>query len=744
MIQRWAEFCAHRPKLILAICLTLFAGMVAVLLFVPQRFRTGGFEDPGRESWRVNDDLVNNLDAGPTDIAVVYTAPEGSTVDDPEVMVAVESAVSRATSNPNVIGVTSFYETAASELVSKDRTRTLVLARLKGGDQEKIAALEQLRKDLQAPPLKMDFGGYVPLNEAVLGLVKRDLFRGELIALPLTLVALVTVFGSVAAAALPVLVGGIACLLSLAVLMLLALVTTVNAISLNVVTIMGLGLSIDYSLLLVTRMREELVQHDPVEAAKRTITTAGRAVAFSAVVVVCSLGGLLVFPQAIVRTSGIGAIVVLFGTLAISLTFLPAMLVLLGPRIDALRIPFGFRAASSANVEQTGWYRFAKGVMRRPGMVTIVVTGALLTLAVPFLRFAGSVPDHRMLPPGNGVRTTIELINREFIPHIISPHEILVFTEGESLSTDNLEKLGAFSDAIGLTEGVARVIDIYSRTPAGMQRPAFIAAIQKLRTDPSFTQSASIFARGNVMRFMTISAYDSPDPRGMDTVHRLRQLPLPAGMRMEIGGVSANLLDLKLCVAERTPWMLLFICIAMVIVLFSAFGSVVLPLKAIVMNTLSLSASFGAIVWIFQDGRLTWLLQYESQGVSEALQPILMFCTVFGLSMDYEVFLLARVAEERDKGASNDEAIALGLARTGQPITTAALLFVLVVAAFATSVIITVKSLGVGMALAVFIDATIVRAILVPTTMKLLGRWCWWAPAWLGGGKTGRWFSAGH
>ncbi|MBN2357894.1 MAG: MMPL family transporter [Deltaproteobacteria bacterium] len=744
MIRRWAEICAHRPRTILALCLTLFALMVAVLLFVPQRFRTGGFEDPGRESWHVNDHLVANLDAGPTDIAVVYTAPEGGTVDDPEMMVAVESAVARATANPSVIGVTSFYETAASELVSKDRTRTLVLARLKGDDHEKIAALAQLRQDLLAPPLKMDFGGYVPLNQAVLSTVKRDLIRGEAIALPLTLVALVTVFGSVAAAALPVLIGGIACLFSMAVLVLLALFTSVNAISINVVTIMGLGLSIDYSLLLVTRMREELRDHSPVEAAITTVTTAGRAVAFSAVVVMCSLGGLLVFPQAIVRTSGIGAIVVLLGTLAIALTFLPALLVLLGPRIDALRIPFGFRAASSANVERTGWYRFAKGVMRRPIAVIVVITLGLLTLAIPFLRFAGSVPDHRVLPPGSEVRTTIELINREFIPNIISPHEILVYTEGEALGAENLDKLGAFSDAIAGTEGVARVIDIFSRTPAGMSRADFIVAIQKLRSDPSFAQSAGIFVRGNVMRFMTISAYDSPDPRGMDTVRRLRKLPLPVGMRMEVGGVSANLLDLQLCVADRTPWMLLFISVAMIVVLFLAFGSLVLPLKAIVMNVLSLSASFGAIVWIFQDGRLTWLLQYESLGVSEALQPILMFCTVFGLSMDYEVFLLARVAEERDKGASNDEAIALGLARTGQPITTAALLFVLVVAAFATSVIITVKSLGVGMALAVFIDATIVRAVLVPSTMKLLGRWCWWAPASLGGGRTGRWFSASH
>jgi RND superfamily putative drug exporter len=439
------------------------------------------------------------------------------------------------------------------------------------------------------------------------------------------------------------------------------------------------------------------------------------------------------FPQMFLRSVAYGAIAVASGSLIMTFTLLPAMLALLGTRVDSLRIPLF--PPRPVNEDKGFWVVVARGVMKRPVAVCVVVVVPMLLLAAPFRRFEPSLPDHRILPAGTPARAAMEQLNDAFLPHQMSAHDVVItFSDGDvfdpSLIDKHLDVLFDLHTQMKAIEGVARVDGPMSIVELVGKAKAF-ELLHKTRADqdPNLLLLLDEISEGHRIRIGVVSVEVFNKPVSVRQVAHLRALKAPDGVGVAVGGVSGVLYDLKATIRTRAPMMIGFVAAVMFFVLFMVFGSVTIPIKAMIMNSLSLTASFGALVWVFQEGRFVELLHYEPLYLSDATQPLILFAVVFGLSMDYEVLLLSRVREEFERTGDNEASVAKGLARTGRLITNAAALLVVVVGAFVTSDILFMKTLGVGMALAVGLDATIIRALLVPATMRLMGKWNWWAPA---------------
>ncbi len=727
MFAAVARFCIrHRWSVIgvyaLALPLSLFFGIP-----VFKHLKAGGFEDRGAESWSVKEDLEKKIKVGGGDLIAIYTATSG-TIDDVEGFGAVLSAITRVEKDEGVVSMVSYYQTGAMQFVNADKTKTFVFITLNGDDQQKIDTYHRITPLLEAKPFTLQLGGLYPVQEQLQDIIAADLFRAESIAFPITAVMLLLIFGSVASASLPMILGLMSIAFALVTLRVILVFTDVSLFAVNIITLLGLGLAIDYSLFLVNRYREELHKHTPEDALVRAMTTTGRAVAFSGVTVAASLLGLFVFPQMFLRSMAIGGIAVVMLTLMLSLTLLPALLAALGKNIDALHLPFIRRLEEAPNADGF-WHRMATGVMKRPFIVATAVVVPLLMLGAPFLRFDPSMPDYRILPPDTTAYQANEVLDREFIGKQMTPIDVLVTTTGPALSPENLSALYDLGERFTKLENVRAVSGLFTLVP-GVSKEKLIETLskQKAEQDPQIQMGIDAFSAGDAFRFGLYSDLTFNDAGALKLVEELRMMEEPPGMRITVGGAGAFLYELKANLRARAPLMIGIVCLVMFVVLFLVFGSVTIPIKAMIMNSLSITASFGAIVWIFQDGRFEGLLQYESLGISDTSQPVLMFAVVFGLSMDYEVLLLARVREEYLKTGDNTIAVARGLARTGRLITSAAALLVVVIGAFGTSHIVFMKALGVGMALAIAIDATIIRALLVPATMKMMGKWNWWAP----------------
>ncbi|MGB2839244.1 MAG: MMPL family transporter, partial [Actinomycetes bacterium] len=520
-----------------------------------------------------------------------------------------------------------------------------------------------------------------------------DLARAEMLSFPILLLLLVVVFGSVAAASLPLAVGGISILGAFTVLNVATKLTDVSVFAINIVTLLGLGLAIDYALFVVSRFREELAAgYSAEDSVSRTMATAGRTVAISGLTVAVALGALLLFPMNFLQSMGLGGIAAVLVAMVAALTTLPALLGVLGHRVDALRVPWRRSREVGASSDEGAWARLASWVMRRPIMVAAATVTLLAILGAPFFQVSFGGVDARVLPVDAESRVAGELLGQDFPASSDAPVDVVV-------------------------EGADGVV---------------LDRVTQVLREVSGVRSASVTAsEGDTSVVALAYPGESSDEVAQQVVTEVRALgpQLPADVSVTVTGETARLVDLMAGIGDRLPWALGYIAVVTFLLLFLAFGSIVLPIKAIVMNVLSLSATFGVLVWGFQQGNLEGLLGFTATGTLEATQPVLMFAMVFGLSMDYEVFLLSRIREEWGRTGDNTKAVARGLQRTGRIITSAALLFVVVAGSFATSGISFIQMIGVGLAVAVVIDATLVRAFLVPATMRLLGRWNWWAPA---------------
>ncbi|WP_244367717.1 MMPL family transporter [Micromonospora echinofusca] len=659
----------------------------------------GGFDDPASESSRAAERITETLGRQGADVIVLWSS-DTATADQPAFRDPVTGTLTGLRSRPEVASVTSWYDTPSPALLSDDRRATYALIRLTADDEDaQTEAYQALRPALDAPGVRTQVGGTVPFLTDANTQTTEDVTRAELLSMPVLLVLLILIFGGLVAAATPLLIGGLAILGAFIAVRLLNMVTEVSVFAINVITLIGLGMAIDYALFVVSRFREELAAgHDTPTAIARTMATAGRTVLVSGLTITVAMASLLIFPQAFLRSMGLGGMAAVLVAMLASLTVLPALLAVLGHRIDALRVPLPWRRGAKAagpvpTLTGGGWARIARVVMRRPALFAVGVVVVLLALAAPSLRMEFGGFDERVLPADAPARVVSERIRTEFPGGTVAPVDVLV-------TGVSAEQAGQFAQRI-----------------AGL---------------PGVTGAQPVANRGNATLLSVTYSGEPTGDAAQRVVRELRALPAPDGGEVLVGGRPAADRDLLDSLSSRLPWMALIMAAATLVLLFLAFGSVVLPVKAVLMNLVSIGASFGVIVWIFQDGHLADLLGFTPTGFIEPSNPILMLAVLFGLATDYEVFLLSRVREEWDRSGDNTTAVATGLQQTGRIITAAALLLVVVVAGFATGGMAYIKLIGIGMIVAIVVDATLVRALLVPATMRLLGRWNWWAPGPLG------------
>jgi trehalose monomycolate/heme transporter len=704
MFDRWGRLVYRRRWLVLAVA---GAAVIVAALWGTGVFASlqsaGGFNAPGSQSQREASLAASTFGRDSADVVVIYSARQ----DAPSVTTSTaKRAISSTLAALPATDVTSYatYGTTGSpQFVSPNGRHTYAVIELAGrSDADRIASFNKIAGRLSATGLNARVGGFIPTEQAINHEVKSDIGRAEGMSMPVLLILLLVIFGGLAAASMPLAVGGIAILGSFTALRLLTLVTPVSIYSINITTILGLGLAIDYGLFVVGRFREELRKSESVEAAlARTMATAGRTVAVSGVTVAVALASLMLFPEVFLRSMGYGGVATVFVDMLAALTVLPASLAVLGPRINALRVRRSIQRPRTEDASG-GWYRIARSVMRRPAIYASAIVIVLLALGTPFLRVVWGGTDARVLPSAAQPRIVAEQLSRDFPGNPSAPIESLVKFSGP------------------VAGSAARGAELSSY-------------VHRLAAVPGVSSASVTGVHGNIARVDLRYASDPMSARARQIVAAVRTEPPPPGAKALVGGQTAQLADELSSLASVLPWMALVMAAATFVLLFLAFGSVVLPIKAIVMNVLSLSATFGVVVWVFQQGHLSWLLRFTPTGTIDPSMPILMLAIIFGLSMDYEVFLLSRIRERYDATGDNTAAVASGLQRTGGVITSAALLLVIVVGAFSASGITFIKLMGVGMIVALIVDATIVRVLLVPATMRLLGRANWWAPAPLRG-----------
>jgi RND superfamily putative drug exporter len=673
-------------------------GLFAILFFVlagvlgggvASRLDPYGADDPATEAVQARQRLE---DAGlhePAVLAVVTHAPVASAAT----RARVESLERSVRRQPEVQSVSGYYDTHSPVFVSRDRRSTYFVVTLKTfEDKQWQEAGANIAEQLSAKP-GVIVGGAAVAQDQVNKQVEKDLQKAEMLAFPLLFLLSFLFFRSLVASLLPLMIGGLAIVGTFLILRVASEVGSISIFALNLTTALGLGLAIDYSLFIVSRYREEIAKDGPgLAAMRRVLATAGRTVFFSSLTVAAALASLLVFPQRFLYSMGLGgALVVLFAAL-ISLTVLPAVLTLLGARVNSLAPRFlQRRAEADTRPDEHGfWYRLSRFVMRRPVPVATVSAALLILMGIPFFSIKFNTVDATVLPSSASARQAYDVLNGEFPPYREAPIWIDVEGGGPGAAA-------RFAAKVRRVDGVAEV-------------------------------SPPLRLKDGVTGLQAISSHPFISDASQTTVKQIRDLRPPPGATALVGGGTADFIDLQSSLASHLPIVLGIIIVATLTILFLMTGSVILPIKSLLMNFLNLSAVFGLLVLIFQDGRFESFLSYSSPGAIEQTMPILLFAVAFGLSTDYAVFLLSRIKEARDNGASDSECVAIGLERTGRIVTAAALLFAVAMGAFATSQIIFIKENGVGTALAVLIDASIIRALLVPSLMELLGKWNWWAP----------------
>jgi putative drug exporter of the RND superfamily len=721
MLRRFGQLATTRPRRVLAGATLLFVLAVVLGGGVAERLIAGGFEDPASESSQADAILQEQFGTGAPNLLFLVTA-DGGDVDDPAVAAAGQELTDELAAEPHVSGVVSYWsEGNAPPLRNEGGDKALVVARIEGTDDQVDDRFAEIAPRFEGSdgPITVEAGGFAAVFHEVGETLERDLLRAELIAIPITMVLLVIIFGSVVSATLPLVTGVLSITGTFLVLRLLSEVTDVSIYALNLTTAMGLGLAIDYSLFIVTRYREELAAgYDTGPAVIRTVRTAGRTVAFSALTVAASLLATLVFPVVFLRSFAYAGVAVALLAGLFSVLVLPALLYVLGPRVNALTV----RRRAVRPPAEGVWHRIAVFVMRRPVPVATIAIAVLLVLGTPFLGLNLTQPDDRVLPETAETRQVHDVIRDEFGSAEAGALSV-VAADGNGASAD---EVGAYATELALLPGVSRVDAATGSYCGEGMAEEFGCEPGQLVLGPDTSDRYAGFTAGGGTYLSVVPAVEPLSTTGEELVHEVRNTDAP--FDVQVTGQGAQLVDINDSLFDRLPLAIAVIGAITAVLLFMMFGSVVIPLKAIVLNLLSLSATFGAMVWIFQEGHLSGALNFTATGGLAAAMPILMFCVAFGLSMDYEVFLLSRIKEEHDKGEDNVTSVARGLERTGRIVTAAAVLMSVVFLAFALGDVSFMKLFGLGLTLAVLLDAFVIRGTLVPAFMRLAGEWNWWAP----------------
>ena len=679
--------------------------------------------------------MSERLELPESSVTLVFSS-DSLQASDPRYVEAVERATAPLSQLPEVDRLITFHSAENPRMIAPDGRTTYAFVLLNADIDSAIDLVPDIREALQSGDdndLDIWVTGGVAIFSDLNKASEQDLRRAEIITLPLLLVALLIVFGGVIAAGLPLAMGGLSVVITLALVHLLAQFTDMSIFVLNIASFLGLGMAVDYSLLMVSRFREELVDHEVTEAVKVTLNTAGKAIVFSAGTSIIGLSGLLFFKFMMLRSLGIGGITVILFSLLIAMTLIPALLSVLGTRINRFSVTF-LRVG-----EGQFWLRFSRWVMRHPVAVAAPVTAGLLVLGAPFLDVHLGSPWVTILPEDAESRIGWDLVSQQFGPGELAQVIVVNTSDTSTLSPDNIAAAHEFVQRVEADPRVRRVDSILSTdldvtleqfqflyslpSPEAIGGPQVALALDELVSDD---RSLSM------IRVVPDHGPVSNDAR--DLAADIRAAPPMGDLKTHITGVTPDLQDTVDRMYSDFPKVIVYVAIVTYLALFFLFRSVVLPLKAVALNILSILASFGALVFVFQQGHFQNLLGFTSEGITEASVPILLFSIVFGLSMDYEVFLLSRVKEEYEATGDNTQAVAVGMEKSGRIITSAALILILVSAGFASGDILIVKTLGFGTALAILIDSTVVRALLVPALMRLFSTANWWAPRFLGGG----------
>jgi RND superfamily putative drug exporter len=746
MFTRWGAFVYRfrRPVALLAVVIALGAAILATQ--TSSALSSGGWLDASSESADVSARLDTEFGAGKSAVIALFRSNgAGADAASPAFQGAIATAVKDLANDPRIAGIVGYADTGDPRFISQAGDAAYVVIQLNLTDEASVAAVDDIRAAI-APPAGYAFWltGYGPITKDSAVQSEKDLQKAEVVSLPIAALVLILVFASVVAAGMPLAVAGLAIPSSLALIYLVAQQVEMSIFVLNIATMLGLALAIDYSLFIVSRYREELRRGRTVgEAVERAIGTAGKAVAFSGVAVAIGLSGLLLFEAPAIRSIGIAGALVVLSSVTFALTFLPAVLGMLGPRVNSLTLGGlvrRFRPVSDipSAPRVSRWERLAHAVMRRPLTVLAPTLVILLIAGSPVLRLEQGVPGAEIYPAGVESRDAYVALQTEFAPGETTPVVILADVKGSPTDPVNIRALDAYATRIAAIEGIDRVEGPFTITnpqTGAALTPDQVAALYALpegQRPPGLDALLARYVRGSTVRLDAISPLPPAKPAATNLVPIIRATQPGDGIKTQVGGSAATAYDFLVSQGERAPWAVGLTLVASGLILFLLFGSLAIPIKAVVMTLLSISASFGALVWIFQDGNLANILAFQPLGYTIAGNPIIMFSVIFGLSMDYEVLLLSRIQEAYRRTGDNRAAVAEGLARTAGVITGAALIMITVFAAFALAEVITIKSIGVGMAIAVAVDATVVRVLLVPATMRLMGRWNWWAPGILG------------
>ena len=731
MLERLGGAIARNRRAVLAVAAgaTVLSGLTGI--GIHSHLIQGGLEPPDSENLRGEQLAQERFPIAAPNLVLLVTPTQG-TVDDEAVARAGVDLTRRLADEPEIAAATSYWTLGFTVLRADDRSSALILARVDSDPNDIVDRTEPIidRYTIETDDFTVEVGGYAAVLESAARNTQRDYVRAELLAIPVVIILLLLVYRSLAAALLPAVVGGLAVLGAYPVLRISAEFTDMTVFALNIVTALGLALGIDYSLFTVSRYREELARGaTPHDAVVRTVATAGRTITFSAFAVAAALGALLVFPGPFLRSFAIAGVAVVAIAGIGAVVVLPALLAVLGTRVEWGTLPFLRRRPDGR-----GWYRLARTVMRRPAMVTVAVVAVLIVVGLPFLRIELGVPGWRALPADDPAARAVERIDATYDSR---ESDSLTVILSDVDPTTELEAVVEVQERLSQIEGVRRVDGVGGFWTDGEpmelgslidHAPLRAAGVPDAEL-PGLDDYVGLFDGEDATWMRVVLTEPASATGSRAVVHEIRDLELPFGVL--VAGQAAQAVDMNRAHLDRLPLALGLMGTVSFIVLFLMFGSLLVPVKAIILNVLSLTATFGALVWIFQDGNLASALDFRAEGYLYVAVPILLFCVAFGTSMDYEVFMLSRIKEEYDRTGDNEQSIAVGLQRSGRIVTAAAITFSAVMFAVGTSQLSFIKLLGIGVALAILVDAFVIRVTLLPALMKLAGAANWWAPRWL-------------
>ncbi|MFI7672506.1 MMPL family transporter [Actinophytocola sp. NPDC049390] len=698
MFGRIGRFTASHARAVLTITVLLMVGAAALGITAFGKLQTEGFDDPNADSSQAMA-LIDSQFGGENDVVFLFSAERGS-VDDPAATRAAADLTDRLATDPGITGFTSYFTTKAPPMRSVDGQYAIGVAQLTDEGHVKELRADYAEGD---GPLRVQIGGPDAIGVDISNQVASDLAVAEAIAVPIILVLLVIVFGSVIAALLPLAIGTIAVFGTFALLSVLGSITDVSVFAINLTTALGLGLAIDYALLMVSRFREELDRgHDTIESVTRTVETAGRTIVFSALTVAVALGALILFPLYFLRSFAYAGIGVVLIAMLSAIFVLPALLAVLGHRVNSARLPWVKRTPTSVSAL---WAKIAGAALRRPFLLGAPVVLLLVVAAVPLLKVEFGTPDDRVLTDAAETRVVGDVLRADFpgddakALQLVTRHPV-----GTTAVGDYAQDLSRLPGVESVTASVGTYADGRAVGPG----------------------VAAYAAEDMQQRLTVLTAYDAHSTEGQELVTTVRETPAD-GMEVLVGGPAARLVDSKDAISSKLPLAAGLIAVSTFLLLFLFSGSVLQPLRALLFNVLGLSATIGLMVMIFQEGWLASWLGFTPLPLDTSML-VLLFCVVFGLSMDYEVFVLSRIKEMHDQGADLGESVKHGLSRTGRLVTMAAVLLAVSLLAFGTSGVSFVQMFGIGSGLAILIDATLIRGVLVPVGMRVLGRAAWWSP----------------